>query len=88
MSVEDYSPESKFSIFPNPADEWVIIRISKQFIINNSEIEIRNIQGQLLKKQILSAEETLIKIDDLPQGIYSVKIKDSKNIAVKLMVVE
>jgi len=88
MSVEDYSPELKFSIFPNPADEWVIIRISKQFIENNSEIEIDNIQGQLLKKQILNAEETLIKIDDLPQGIYSVKIKNSKNVAVKLMVVK
>jgi len=62
---------SKFYVYPNPADEFIIIQSSQGF---NNEAIIYNYMGQQISTVIIRNEETKIDITSYQQGIYFVKI--------------
>ena len=70
-------------IFPNPATSNITIEISQ-----NSAIEILNIEGQLIKAIAARDNKISIDVSALPCGVYFVKIKTEKGVAVKKFVKE
>lgn len=67
--------EQVFSIYPNPANEWVNISFdsaSKHSIY--SKISLLNLFGDEIKQFDLRDHQMLINISDLPAGMYLVKI--------------
>jgi len=69
------------SVFPNPAAEKLTIECTGQ-----SEIEIFNIEGQLLKRLTTSDISTTVDLSDLSGGIYIIKARNRKGIAIKKLI--
>lgn len=73
-----------FDILPNPAVYDVTIRFRK---LRNTitRYEIYNSTGQLVCSKTLSAEqEFTISVDQLPKGIYAIKIQSQSHILIKI----
>jgi len=58
-------------IYPNPAEESVIVAISGAESFKNMEIVIYSISGAELKRIDINKSKTVISIADLPAGIYN-----------------
>lgn len=70
-------------IYPNPATNYITIETPLQAVI-----EISNIQGQLIKTIAANDKKTSIDISAFPSGIYVVKVKTEKGIAVNKFIKE
>lgn len=68
-------------IYPNPADDNIIIEIPEK-----ATIEISNIQGQLIKTLAASGTKTNVDVSALPCGVYVVEVKMGKGVAIKKFV--
>jgi hypothetical protein len=65
-------------IFPNPASDFIVIETP-----HSLEIDILNIRGQLIKTIYTAEKLTSIDVADLSSGIYIIKAKSDRGIAVK-----
>jgi 3',5'-cyclic AMP phosphodiesterase CpdA len=79
--VNEFSNPLNISVFPNPANDKLTIGCSGQ-----SEIEILNIEGQLLKRFITHDIYTIVDLSDLSSGIYIIKAKTSMGISIKKLI--
>lgn len=73
LSTEDLEGNSNFEIYPNPANDFILIKTSGKI---KSKI-IYSIAGQLLKKENNSNNE--INISNLQKGIYLLEVETMKN---------
>ncbi len=74
-----------FKIWPNPVDNELHFRIPENW--NNIYAEILNLQGSILKSvQIENSNQSTILLNEIPDGIYLIKIYSSKKQVNKLFV--
>lgn len=78
-SVEEITAYHKLSIYPNPASNQINISFLYPQYLNDSaaEIQVYSINGQLLKKakcDLNRTETQTIEINDIPNGVYFVKL--------------
>lgn len=71
--------ESKFSIYPNPADNQLYIELSKNETIKGI-IEITNIEGQTVKTSKFNSRKLPIDVSDLKSGFYTIMIETEQGI--------
>jgi hypothetical protein len=78
------SPESNFSVYPNPASEQINIYLEKT-IDTDCAIEIRNALGELVFETTLRANEKTksLNIAVLKSGLYFVSIKSKYSVVTK-----
>lgn len=69
---ENSDAESNFTVYPNPAVEYVSINA-----LEGSDIRIINIQGQVVLEQLANGPETNINISNLKVGIYIVEVTNN-----------
>ncbi len=81
--IDEASTNNIVSIYPNPAKDDLTIEV-----LQNSTIEIQNIQGQIVRTINNADKETTIDLRDLPNGIYIIKAKTEKGIEVRKFVKE
>ena len=79
--INELGDPLNISVFPNPATDNLIIEAPQ-----NATIELLNIEGQLIKTIAAKENITNIDISGFSKGMYFVKIKDEKWIAVKKFV--
>lgn len=80
--IEETSIE-KILIYPNPTKEIVYIRTKN---INNSIIQITNINGQVISSKELNTKSTPIDLSNILNGVYFIKIISNEFIkTVKLI---
>ncbi len=77
LKVNDLDTKNYFNIYPNPAREQLFIEPVKTGI-TNLNIEIIDLAGRLLKREILRGGNQ-IGLDGLSAGIYFLKIRDLDN---------
>jgi hypothetical protein len=74
---------SKFTLYPNPVEDIVILR----FLKDNEEANysITNLQGQVVKKGIIedTSSESIISVRNLSQGIYFITIQPVAKLPVR-----
>ena len=80
---ENQIPESAINIFPNPTNDNLTIETPE-----NATIEILNIEGQIIKAINITDKQTSIDVSDLSNGVYIIKAKTDKGLAVKKFVKE
>lgn len=73
LSTPDFE-ELGFSIYPNPAQDWLHIHLEK--LSNNTSLEIYDIHGKLLKNIVLSEIETQLDVSKYAPGLYFIKMTD------------
>ena len=61
------------SAYPNPATDYLILRVN-HFEISNLSFQLFDIDGRLLMSKILSGNETSIDMSDLVPAIYFLKV--------------
>ena len=72
---------SRFQIFPNPANDRIQIRLTEQSF--GQPVKIFNQMGQLVHQSTLTAQNTSISIEELSSGVYTVQIGDAVQRIVK-----
>ncbi len=65
--------KNTYLLYPNPANDYLIIR-KRNF--DTEYYEIFNMMGRLIKSGKLSDQETTLKLEEIPSGIYILKILD------------
>jgi len=82
---EKKSADGKFSLYPNPANDYVEIYFSgSEHFSNSVYAHIYNVQGLLLKTVAVNNERTNIDISSLAKGFYIVKIgNEAKKLIIK-----
>jgi hypothetical protein len=74
-AINDSGTENVFQVYPNPAQNELIIDLPKE--TNDCEVEIYNYSGQNIHK---SNYEKVMNISCLPKGFYLVRIKLDGNV--------
>jgi len=87
--TKDLKQNIAFDLAPNPADESVRISFGEA-LSTDTQITLFNTAGQLLRSQTLgSGNVTLVmQVSDLPQGIYTVLVSNSKATGARKLVVK
>jgi hypothetical protein len=88
INVEENHTSTELKIYPNPCKQGkVTLEFSSKEII---EVRLNNIAGKevLVKKFSFPENKKQIQLNDIPNGIYLIRIKttDNKQVVKKLMV--
>lgn len=76
---------STINLFPNPVKEYLAIQFNG--FISNKAIQIVNSCGQIVfEKEINGVEELIINRNNLPSGLYILKVSDSENLLTKKLI--
>ena len=82
VGIEVRDQELFWSIFPNPVSETITIKFTKYPL--QEEIQIYSAIGRLTKVMDASGATTL-SVADLPNGLYFIRLKNSKQPALKFI---
>ena len=74
--IQSLLSKNKFKIYPNPANEQLMIEIDGQFY-NDINVEFYNLSSCLIKKERLKSN--CMDVSGLNPGVYIIKIIDNKN---------
>jgi hypothetical protein len=67
--ISQNKPKGGFSVYPNPTAD--VVHISG--LTGSSEIQITDLTGKQLLKQVVAKSTTIIDMHDFPCGIYFLK---------------
>lgn len=67
--------QSSYSIYPNPANEYVIIEGLRN---EPAEIEVVSADGRILIHELIHAESVRLSLTGIPDGVYFLKIKSKE----------
>lgn len=70
--------------FPNPTSYFIILKMSGE--IQNSIVEILNIQGKVMKSYSMQQNQNRLDISSFSSGIYIVRVYSEQNHIVKKFV--
>lgn len=73
--VAEAGSENSFDLFPNPASDAVAVQFTGAADYKDLFVELMDIQGRLLKRQVIGAsEKTEIKREGIADGLYLVRL--------------
>ncbi len=70
-------------LYPNPADDYLVLEISPQFDFQNYQAEIINSEGKTVKILSLLGRNPYISIGNLPSGLYLLRLENQRMKASK-----
>lgn len=74
-----------FSIYPNPASEFINVKLNNQSN-ENAQIRIYNNLGKLCKTKNIKSNQEKIDIQNLTRGIYLIKLETSNGTITKKII--
>ena len=79
-SIGDYnlSPRQGISYYPNPAEQWLMVRLPH--VPEMSVVEMISQTGRLVLQQKTTGIETIFNIVNLPSGPYLIKVSQGTDI--------
>lgn len=80
--------DEEIALYPNPANNVVTLEVLQPLFLQNGDVYIYNIQGQLIMQQVINNEKTEINIVQLQQGIYFVRLGSSEGAIIKKFIKE
>jgi hypothetical protein len=72
----DIIPNVGVNVYPNPAKNYVTFAFEKS--INESELIIYNLDGQMVRSDLVSGKEKTLQVGDLPAGTYYFHLLDGR----------
>jgi len=84
LGIEDQIQKPEFTLFPNPAQDILEIRVS-DLVDASDELSIFDITGKLIQSMILTDVQTTINLSDFRAGVYFVQLANS-GITQKLII--
>ncbi|MCC7332538.1 MAG: T9SS type A sorting domain-containing protein [Flavobacteriales bacterium] len=83
VGINELKENNFFTIYPNPNNGSFTIAIDK---FENTTIEIYNIEGQLITKQSLTQNKSLVDLTTFSKGMYFVKVNTTNGMTVEKIV--
>ncbi|WP_276485505.1 cellulose binding domain-containing protein [Paraflavitalea pollutisoli] len=83
-TVQEDIAATRIGLYPNPATDRLVVSMGR--LDPKAMLEIRTIQGQLLKTQLLTQAVQVISLDGLPAGIYHVQVRNGSVLITKRLV--
>ena len=80
LAIENMTPPSTFSIYPNPTSENLNITVSEAFI--GETYSIFNNVGQLVLTNKIQSTQTTLDVVNLSQGTYTLILKGARKLVV------
>lgn len=84
VGVNEIQKDNEFKIYPNPADDFLVVESSG--ISGIKQLEIINASGMIFRKQAFTQTSFTSDISWLPSGIYFVRITGGNTILMKKFV--
>ncbi|MHB8261416.1 MAG: T9SS type A sorting domain-containing protein [Bacteroidia bacterium] len=76
----------QITVYPNPASTIINLQISQFDNERESSIEIYNMIGDCVHRQIIKSTSSLIDIGNLPNGVYILQIRQNNTLTIKKIV--
>jgi hypothetical protein len=74
--VEDISAESGLYVFPNPANEEIVIHSSFIPVNETTSISLINVLGEIVQTANVDwSDQVILNIETLPSGIYTLSVE-------------
>jgi uncharacterized protein YjdB len=86
LSTNDDILNSSIKLFPNPAKDFVIVE--KDNAISTLKVDLYNINGALVKSEIVDSKTQKISTNELNSGIYILQFKSENAITTKKLVIK
>ena len=80
--------DKDFKLYPNPATEIVHLAVTNKLSNEKIAYAIVNPLGQILHKELIRNEETVIDVSSFPAGVYFVVIHNEEQIITSLRLVK
>ena len=81
LSAEDIQTVEKLNIYPNPAQNDIKLQIPQNILFtSNAKISIIDINGKIIREQFITDINKNINIEQIPSGMYFLKLTDEKKI--------
>lgn len=76
-------------VFPNPAKTYISIKLPPNLSGNNFIIEVLSVEGKRVSAEMITGENKIIhyNVDNLPDGIYFLRVKSEKETFIQKMIV-
>jgi hypothetical protein len=84
LAVDEVGAIAQFSVYPNPANDFVTISNDASALI--SSVEITDLNGRVVSNNQLNATEGQISLADLASGVYMLTITTDQGSTVKKIV--
>ena len=88
VNTEEHLTDNQFQIYPNPANDFLVIDLAKAINLVDNKVEIFNTLGQRVWMKSLSQHQNNLDISTLITGVYWVKIYTENGVGVQEIVVE
>lgn len=85
-NISESDNYSNIKVFPNPATSFIQLDIDGD--ISQSSVLILDIAGKVVLNQRIDSNHEVIDIDNLPSGLYFVKIQDKKQSKVFKIIIQ
>lgn len=66
-------------VYPNPADDYIILKIKQEVLLQNLQYDFYDINGRLLQNGLIKDEQTVVQLQNLPPSSYLLKISNKKS---------
>ena len=78
IKVADFQKTAAINIFPNPVKDELTIKSSIQFL--NAHLEMRDMNGKMVKSQNISGDNSVISVKELSKGMYQCSLVQDKEV--------
>ncbi len=87
--IEKEIENTEILVFPNPTSTKVFVEIkNEECRMNNAEISVFDIYGKEVLKTEVGSRKTEVDLSNQPKGIYVIKVRTAKGVAVEKVVLE
>lgn len=84
LSVSDNSETKRIEIYPNPAKDYVKIRLNK---LIETKVSIYSMDGRLIIEKMIKGDEN-IDTSKLKKGMYIIRVNNEEGIVSKKLIIE
>lgn len=83
--LNDWQNSKTISIFPNPASDYVVLRLPE--IDKQSIVRITDFSGRIISEKQISTHEIVIETKDIPDGAYIISVTSGGNTLQKKLLI-
>lgn len=84
--VDNATPETQITIYPNPATSTITIELSATTPVNNTTLVIYTANALQITSQCIMEKNTTISVATLPRGLYFVRLTTDATVMVNKFV--
>ena len=82
INPNNLTENEKLTIYPNPTHDFITICIPSNKSQINTELSITDINGNQISKQNIIQNNLTLSVENLPAGLYIVKVSNEKEVFV------